>query len=328
MAKHLRIVLVFVVLVSITLQVGCTPTAQTGGGQEPPPPPPCPPMGSKADKVAVSDNDPSYPNDGSSIEVFDKTYCQTDPGGDPWCDTEDLDIKYYPVTNLSPTICNYDQCLVAVDLEPDNIYCPTSKNPQTTNHPDGTKPELSIDLDQHKPKYKQPEECAGSVKCYAFYYWSGSKWSWVGWAKAKQINSEWYAVGRIYHLSVYALVELPDATPVADPRTMGMVVASEFIEDDQGNLAVDVINVEDSLGELDQGGEHRILQFSGVDPGSPEGEPPPECMARQSIAEQFTCLFPIDTLLELELLGSGQAVLRALEAGYGIEFYVSDVQIY
>jgi hypothetical protein len=282
-------------------------------------------MGPKAEKVAVSDNHASYPNDGSSIEVFTATYCQTDPGGDPWCATEDLDIAPYAVTSLST--CPYDECLVAVDLAPDNIWCPTSQNPQTTNYPDGSKPELSIDLDEHKPKEKDPEQCTGSVHCYAFYYWS-NKWTWVGWAEAKQVGSEWHAVGRIYHLSIYALVELPDATTVAEPRTVGMVVASDFLEDGQGNIGVGVIEFVDSLGELDQEGEHRILLLSGVDPGSPEGELPPDCMALPSVAEQFTCLFPIDTFVELELDGGGQAVLRALEFGYGIEFFVSGVQIY
>lgn len=334
MSKHLRIVLVIAALASIVLVVACgvtpvdepvtEPEGQGGAIVEEPPPPPCPPMGPKATKVAVSDKHPSYPNDGSSIEVFDETHCQTDGAGDPWCATEDLDIEPYPKTSLST--CPYGECLVAVDLGPDNIYCPTYKNPPSTPYPDGTKPELSIDLDEHKPTKKTPEECTGVVHCYAFYY-ETSKWTFVGWAEPKWVDPEWYAVGRIYHLSIYALVELPDPTPVAGPRTVSMVVASDFIEDAQGNIGVGVMYLEDELGELDQGGEHRIWLFSGVDPGSLEGQPP-DCMALPSVAEQFTCLFPIDTFVELELPGDGQAVLRAPEAVYGIEFSVSDVQIY
>jgi len=142
------------------------------------------------------------------------------------------------------------------------------------------------------------------------------------------VGPEWFAEGRIYHFSIFALVELPDPTTVTGPRTMGMIIASDFIEDDRGDISVGVIVFEDSLGELDQAGEQRLFRFSGVDPASFEGDVPPDCEALPSVAEQFTCLFPIDTAVEFELAAQGQAVLRARDMGHGVVFFVSDVQVY
>jgi hypothetical protein len=321
MSKYSRFLFALAMLASIVLLVACTPAPAPAPAEKPAPPPPCPPIGPMAKKVSISDNPAYSSSDGSSIEVFADTYAYTDPGDVPWCDTDDLDIAPEDLGALPP--CPYTKCLAAVNVTPDNIKCPSSKNTSAT------KPRLSYDLDEHPPA-KSPENCGGSAYCYSIYQFrsSTSTWRYVGYAKAIQVGPEWFAEGRIYHFSIFALVELPDPTTVSGPRTMGMIVASDFIEDDRGDISVGVIVFEDSLGEFDQAGEQRLFRFSGVDPASYEGDVPPDCEALPSVAEQFTCLFPIDTAVEFELAEQGQAVLLAPEMGYGVVFFVSDVQIY
>jgi hypothetical protein len=274
-----------------------------------------------ATKVAVSDDPAHSSSDGSSIEVFADTYAYTDPGDVPWCDTDDLGISPQDLSSLPA--CPVTKCLAAVNVTPDNIKFPYSKNTSAS------RPELSYDLDEHPPA-KDPESCGGSAYCYSIYQLrpSVNTWRYVGHAEAIPVGPEWYAQGSLSHFSIFALVELPEPTTVTGPRVMGMVIASDFVEDDRGDIGVGVIDFEDSLGELNQAGEQRLFRFSGVDPASFEGEVPPDCTSLPSVAEQFTCLFPIDTFVEFELLEEGRAVLRALEFGYGIEFFVSDVQIY
>jgi hypothetical protein len=305
MSKHSRLLLALAMLASMVLLVVCAP------------PPPCPPIGSRAKKVTINS-----PSDGSSIEVFADTCGYTDPGDAPWCDTDDLDILPQDLSGLPA--CPLTKCLAAVNVQPDDIKFRLTPAPTCAS-----KPELLYDLDEHPPA-TPPEYCGGSPSCYAIYQLrpSTSTWKFVGYAKAIPVGPEWYAQGRISHFSIFALVELPVPTTVTGPRTTGMVVASDFLEDDRGDIGVGVIVFEDSLGELAQPGEQRLFRFSSVDPASFEGDVPPDCEALPSVAEQFTCLFPIDTAVEFELAAQGQAVLRARDMGYGVVFFVSDVQIY
>jgi len=281
---------------------------------------PCPPIGANATKVSVSD-DPSYPNDGSSIEVFTDTHAYTDPGGSPWCDTTELEIEPADLTGLPP--CPVNWCLAAVDVKPDNIKFPYSENTSAT------KPELSYDLDEHKPE-KDPNDCGSSSYCYSIYQSKPGTlpWRYVGPAQPTKVENEWFAEGRIFHFSIFALVELPDPVPVPEPRTLGMIVASEFIEDDRGDISVSFLISSDDLGELDPASGQRLFRFSNVDPSSFEGEIPPDCPNLPSVAEQFTCLFPIETEVELVHDPQGQIVLRALELGYEVRFSVSNVEVY
>ncbi|MFO7528750.1 MAG: hypothetical protein R6W86_08120 [Marinobacter sp.] len=312
MSKFLQFLVVFVMLASVVLQGGCGPT--------PPTPPTCPPMGPMAKKVSISDNPTYSSSDGSSIEVFKDTYAYTDPGNVAWCETDKMSIS--PVDLSSLPHCPYNNCLAAVDVKPDDLKF--TSPPNTSN----SKPKLRYDLAEHPPTLKQPEECGGSSYCYAVYQLRAGNWKFVGNAGAFMVGSEWFAEAKIIHFSVFALVELPDPTPMTRPQSVGMVITSDFVEDGFNAISVGVLISPERSEELDKAADQRLLRFSGVDPSAPEGDIDQACLALSSVAEQFTCLFPIDTLVELELAEDGQAVLRALDRGYGMSFFVSDVQIY
>jgi hypothetical protein len=274
-----------------------------------------------AKKVKVSDNPAHSGSDGSSIEVFSDTYLYTDPGGTAWCDTASLQIS--PANLSGMPDCPQNKCLAAVNVKPDGLKFNPPPNTASKD------PELSYDLDEH-PAHPDhpPEACGNAWDCYAIYQvWSGN-WRLVGDAEAEQRGSVWYAVGGIDHFSIFTLVELLEDTPVVEPRTMGMVVASDFIEDELGGIAVGVIHFEDGLGQLNLRGEHRILRFNGVEPGSSDGSPPTGCTNLPDLPDRFTCLFPIDTFLEVELVEPGLVILYAPEMGYGVSLYVSEVLVH
>jgi len=97
-------------------------------------------------------------------------------------------------------------------------------------------------------------------------------------------------LGRIYHFSTFALVELPQPRPLPPPSACEvMVVDSDFIQDEEGNTTAAFLIITCNLPEI---GETRLFRMRGVDPAWDENLLPSECLGIKPPAEQLTCYFP------------------------------------
>ena len=238
----------------------------------------------------------------------------------PWCSPTQLAITIANLAGLPP--CPYAGCLIAVDVKPDNI---DFSNPANTN---ATKPSLSYDLAEHPPSESgiNLEDCSNNYNCFAFYREDSGSWIFAGAATTTMIGSEWFATGRINHFSVFALVQLPQPAAVQPPRAFGMVVRSEFHEDENGGLSVAVLIAEDRGGEFSVDSGERILRLTGFEPLEFEGDIDPACQDAARTELLFTCLFPAGT--RVELLLDEIATMRGLESGEAIPFSVQNVEIH
>jgi len=261
--------------------------------------------------------------DNSSIEVFAQTYAYTDPGETPWCDVSQLSITPLSATAASACVIAHATCLAQVNLGPDNIKI---------LQPSGQiqyKPALSYDLDKHPPKTPDPE-CTKCTICFSFYRKSGTSWIWAGYANRTKIATTCFATGQINHLSEYALVEMVTPQNVISPHVFQLIVASEFLDDYSGGMGVAFQIRSDSEGVLIQGDE-LVFDFSPVDPGNLIGDVPKECQELPTIPEQFTCIFPIGSPVEL-ILGvddvEGLNQLINQNFGNGLQFYSAPIRIH
>lgn len=312
--------LLFVVLSST---FGCVPPTPTEEGDGGPPPPVCPPAPIGAgDKVTIGNNDDS------AIEVFSNTYAYIDDFDNDdtndvaWCNSDSNSKLGIALYSGNVPACQLDKCLAVVNLSPDDVKI---------NQPVGEysgKPVLSYDLSVHVPKI-DPESCINKY-CYAYYRLVGNSWLWVGNAKAVWADPKYMAEGKVGHFSVYAIVELPPAQDVIGPREFQLVVASRFLLEDDGALRVVLAVESDSFGDENLGRE-LLFSFFSVDPSQPIDNVPEECFDGRDLDQQFTCLFPIGTVIELIVDGGGEQnshSIYAIDEGYGLNFYSSPVQIY
>ena len=254
------------------------------------------------------------------IEVFADTYAIIDNATkDAWCNVSELAISPVALTPTPPNTalppCPLNTCLAAVNVDPDSVKIVS-----------GTKPILRYDLGTPHPPKKHPEQCGQSEKCYSiFQRWSGT-WKFVGFAKPKQTSTyQWFAEGGIDHMSVFALVELPDPTTITAGGFLTMYIASDFIPDEPGGLGVSVI-LDGNVGQFDPQGEQRILRFQ-VDPID-QGNTPEECKSASGIDGMFTCIFPYGAAVEFEYQDNGIAILRNLDRNFEQSFYTSNVELY
>lgn len=298
----------------LLINSSCTPTPP------PPAPPPCPPL-----PLGVGDKRSIGSGDDSSIEVFANTYGYTDPGGVAWCNTspQKLSITLADL-NVLPT-CQYNNCLAAVDIKPDNIIIQ-----QPTGQSNG-RPLLEYDLFVHSPNIN-PEGCTNTF-CYAFYRFDNNNNAWLysGSALAKQVSSKWFAEGRIFHLSIYALVELPPTVDLESPQNFGMIVASDFVENELGGLGVAFVVLRDDSGLVDPLNQELVFNFDRIDPAGYLGNPPAECLGQDNLAAEFTCSFPIGTSVEFTMGVEGDETLHRLsnlDQGYSLDFFSNPVQLH
>ncbi|HUF39465.1 MAG TPA: hypothetical protein VMN57_13145 [Anaerolineales bacterium] len=283
---------------------GCDPTPTPSTAS-------CPPLGTGATASVGG-------SDGSSIEVYIDTYGDTPSS--PWCDTTQLSIT--SVVPPPPPPCPQAGCLAAVDVKPDDISFTNSANSQAST------PTLTFDLNEHPPEDTSIdlEDCSGSFGCFSFYRHNGSSWVFAGMAETKLVGTEWFAIGRVNHFSIFALVGMPTPTPVPPPRLFGLVIQSPFFMNDDGGLSVAVLVAEDDRQEYSIDSGEKILTFTGVEPLIAAGEALPECAEVQRVEAQFTCLFPTGSRTELEL-GEEVSSWTALRSGARMEFTVQDVII-
>jgi hypothetical protein len=301
-----------VIIIMLIINSGCNSETPTQVA--------CPPIGSGKKMIASDNPGCSCPNDGSSIEVFSSTWALLDDGS-PWCakDLGQLSITSVNLNSLPP--CPYTKCLAAVDVKPDNLSFTTKST---------SRPQLSYDLDEHQPAIR-PEECTQGTPCYAIYQLKTNTWQSVGYANPVILGTEWFAQGNIKHFSIFALVELPPPNPVNGPRRLGTFIASEFIDDDMGGNMVSLNVYEDDSNELNQYRDQRIYRFVGIDLIGMDREIKPDCLNLDTLAEQFTCLFPIDTEVEIIIGLDGiqnEVLIRSLNLNIEAHFAVNYVEVY
>ena len=260
----------------------------------------------------------------SSITVSAGTYAYQEPYTSsnqiPWCDADannNLGIQPYPVSSLA-SLPSYNNVLAAVDIKPDAIKFPVAAN----------RPQLSFNL---KPgTYNLDPKNCGNSSCYAFYRYTGSSWVYAGSATAVPISSNWFAQGPINHFSLYALVELPPPQTLPGPQNLGLVVASDFLGDEQGSMSVAFMVRDDSLGQLNAGTPELVFRFFSVDLANIDGTAP-DCLKLATYPEEFTCLFPIGTQAVLQLGMAQDPTLQILinsDGGFQVQFHANPVQIH
>lgn len=267
-------------------------------------------------------------SDASSVEIADGTNAEDDSSGGPWCDTGSLTIDAVDVDSLigmygcfysrsTTTDCYPDTALAAVDVAPSNVSFPNPPEPL-----------LRYDLVAHPPKNQD-------ATYFAIYQLKSTvptppalAWKHVG--DASLVPGD-LAEGNINHFSIFALVELPTPSPLSPPLRTVMVVASDFIEDSQGSITVDLttqeIDAEEILVEV---GETRIFRFSNIDPAYDDPKLPTDCLALDLIEDQLTCLFPEGTKLEITLGVDGTENLISIFApdrGYEARLH-ANLEIY
>jgi len=282
--------------------------------------PPCPPIAQKVIATVGS-------GDSSSIEVGTNTYAMYDSGSGYWCKTTELAIKAVPKSTADACKIAHANCLGEVDLKPDNVKI---MKPYGTPY---SEPVLSYDFSTHTTPTRNPESCVKDKSCYAFYRLNSNPtptWVWAGAAGSVSVGSKWYAQGNINHLSLYALVELPPPQPVARPRNLVMVVASDFQSDDAGGLKVALQVISDDQNELATSDEI-LFHFTPVYLDKAIGDIPPECQVDLPLPDRFTCLFPTGTEVSLiltnEILKNLHEINR-LDNLYGQDFYAQIVEMY
>lgn len=283
----------------------------------PPPPPPssCPPIaGPLTANVSAS-------GDVSSITIPNGATGEFDSGG-YWCDTSALDIEIVDVNALIASYgcftdrgdttppCSFYTALAAVDVSPDNVSFPSVPKPQ-----------LRYDLDVHPPQNQE----ASSFSIYQLKDPIPSpptrSWRLVGTATPNTYSGKSVAQGSINHMSVFALVELPPPVPVTPPFLSTMIVDSDFLDDDQGIITVAFVIQEVIVDQrVMTAGEIRIFRLTGVDPAYADPNLPAVCLDLDTPAAQLTCLFPVETSVEVELGIDGvENLMRILSLDQGYE---------
>lgn len=300
-----RIPLLLVLITSMSL-AGC-------GGT--PVPSACPPItGPITANVAA-------PGDVSSITIPNGATAEFDGGG-YWCDTAALAIETVDVNALVASYgcftlrsdktppCSPSSALAAVDVSPDDVKFPSPPKPQ-----------LRYDLDAHVPQNPDATNFGIYQLKAVIPAPPSTAWRWVGSATPTTYSSKSVAQGSINHMSVFALVELPPPAPVTPPFLSTMIIDSDFLDDDQG-----IITVAFAIREVnfDQGvvaaEETRIFRLTGVDPAYADPNLPAECLDLDTPAAQLTCLFPVDTSVEVELGIDGiENLMRILSLDQGYE---------
>ena len=288
--------------------------------------PSCPPMSGPQTATLTASTDVS------SVTVPDGTTGEYDDGG-YWCDPDDLEVHKVDVNSLITSHgcfnnkfdktppCSPNNALAAIDVYPSFVAFNSSP-----------KPSLIYDLSVTDNK---PECMEEGVTCggYEFYQLikptpaTGTHWRPVGSATLDTYSGKIVAKGNVNHFSTFALVELPIPRTIQPPLEGEMIVASEFLFDDQNAIRVAFEIVNADLPEI---GETRLFRFLNLDPSWDENKFPEECVERGSIADQLTCLFPIDMPVFLELGINNSANLNkltSLDQGYPAEFYAI-VEIY
>jgi hypothetical protein len=114
-----------------------------------------------------------------------------------------------------------------------------------------------------------------------------------------------------------------------------MRVASEFFDDDQNGAEVAFLLREDSAGLLETEGITRQFDFVGIKELQPViGAPTPvapKCQGFIELPAQLTCLFPIDTTVDLKITGQAGNYLVTINVspqGDQIQFNATDIFIY
>jgi hypothetical protein len=286
----------------------------------------CPPI---AGPITANVSDAS---DVSSVTIPDGAWGYLDAGGD-WCATEDLEVTKIDVyAEIATYGCFYDRndktppcspygALAAVDVKPSNVKFPNSP-----------KPSLRYDLVVSPPECENLGYTCGYL---AFYQLkepvppTGYAWRWVGPASETSYKGKSAAEGNINHFSTFALVELPGPRPIAPGLQVAMIVASDFLEDNQRDTlaAFEILR-----GELEETGQMRLFRFSRVDPAYSDPNLPEDCLSLATPAEQLTCLFPIGTEVILAVGVDGVDNLASITSAgqardYEARLY-ADVQIH
>jgi hypothetical protein len=316
-------IIVVIVMVGLT---GCIPTPTS-------PSAPC---------IATDVVRSAAPPDISSIKVQQGSTGVKDGDGD-WCDpapANDLKLVTYTPTQVdnllttygcpdspggSPPACDNLGILAAVDVQPSNIGW--------SNNSSLLWPKLTYDLTQHPPKCDT---------CYLKIYQllsplpaSGSNWRYVGNATRSSSGSIAIAIGPINHFSTFALVQFPPPTPLPGEGSFTMMVASEFFDDDQNGAEVAFLIREESAGLLETEGITRQFDFVGIKELQPViGAPTtvaPKCQGRIELPAQLTCMFPIDTTVDLKISGTTGdflVIIGVSPQGDQIQFNATDIFIY
>ena len=114
-----------------------------------------------------------------------------------------------------------------------------------------------------------------------------------------------------------------------------MLVASEFFDDNQNGVEVTFLIGQDSAGLLKTEGITRNFDFVGIKELQPvTGEPTPvspQCQGLPELPAQLTCLFPIDTTVDLKITGqTGNylVIIGITPQGDQVQFNATDIIIY
>ncbi|MBI1298829.1 hypothetical protein GC175_28175 [bacterium] len=250
-----------------------------------------------------------------------------DNSTDPWCnpqlgiaavDVEQLVLSYGCFTNRADTTppCTPYNALAALEVSPSNVRFPTYPRPK-----------LTFDL---RFPYYQPEASLESVNWFGIYQLKNplptspaSAWRWVGSAQKAYTGGILTAAGAINHFSTFTLVALPEPVSVAVPGQLEMVVASDFNEEEDQSITVafEIRATDDpQLGGTD--GETRIFRLRGVDPAF-SNELPQECLSLDTIANQLSCLLPVETGVSVTLEPVNIMRIWNLDRGYEVVTYAT-----
>jgi hypothetical protein len=150
-------------------------------------------------------------------------------------------------------------------------------------------------------------------------------WCNVGPAIPHSASTGWYADGKIKHLSIFALVELPEPIAVTQGELLRMFIASEFIDDGSGGLSVAVI-FDETAGQFDPQGEQHILRFNHVDPSNKD-KVTEECRDAGGIDGMFSCSFPYSVAVEF-IYQDHEATMSNLDTGAEVRFYTEYAELH
>jgi hypothetical protein len=311
MSKRILRLLPLVVAASIAL-VGCVPT--------------CPPISGPITATV------SASGDVSSATIPDGAYGYYDAGGGDWCATGDFEADKIDVNAAIAAFgCFYDRSDKTPPCSPYGALAAIDVKPSNVSFPAPPKPSLRYDLDANPPACEQLGITCGWYGIYQLITPipdpPAKAWRWVGPATETTYSGKAVAEGDINHFSIFALVELPGPRPVAPPLRAGMIVASDFLEDDRGDVLVAFEILE---GDLQEVGQTRLFRFSNVDPAFSDPNLPEECLDLGTPAEQLTCLFPIDTEVTVAVGVDGvanQVSIVGVAEGYEARLF-ADVQIH
>jgi len=190
------------------------------------------------------------------------------------------------------------------------------------------RPKLSYDLYENPPG-KNPESCATGQVCYKVYQYYDNSWQVVGYATPRY-DGKWFADAYIKHFSIFALIEMPDPTPIDNPRELFLVIASDFLEDSLENIFVAFYITDDPSGEFSPDEYQHILRFSNPDPSIITMDETSKC-SDLPLSDMFSCLFPIGDRIQVVIGVDGDITshsIISLITGNQVEFYSSSVEYY